>query len=151
VKTFSHLGMQRPENPPRSVGASSLAVLFLPCRVDHESTLPWLMGMMWCDNVVFLALVSPIYSGDRTAMHEGRSVLIPFDPVRRRIVDLDLSCSVLCPWLWTGTITSGLVLSKLDSPGGDVTGHSSEALMIQMRLCWGEASRAEEAGRTASL
>jgi len=44
-------------------------------------------------------------------------------------MDTELSCS-LCPWLRTGTITSGLVLSKLDSPGGDVTGHSSEALMI---------------------
>jgi len=147
VKTFSHLGMQGPENPPRSVGASSLAVLFPPCRVEHVSTSPWLMGMMWCDNIVFLALVSPIYSGDRTAMHEGRSVLISFDPVKRRIVDPDLSCSVLCPWLWTGTITSGRVRSSW----GDVTGHPSEALMVQMRLCWGEASRAEEAGRTASL
>ncbi len=47
--------------------------------------------------------------------------------------------------------TSGLVLSKLDSPGGDVAGHSSDAQMIQMRLCWGGASRAEEAGGTGSI
>ena len=91
------------------------------------------------------------YPGDRIAMHEGRRVLISFDPVRRRTVDTELSCSVFCPCLRTGTLPSGLVVSKLDSPGGDVTGHSSEALMIQMRLCWGGASRAEEAGGTGSI
>ena len=50
-----------------------------------------------------------------------------------------------------GPTTSGLVLSKLDSSGGDVAGHSSAGLMIQTRPCWGGASRAEEAGRTGSI
>ncbi len=119
--------MQRPENPPRSVGASSLTVLFPPCRVEHESTSPWLMGMMWCDPVVFLVLVSLIYPSVPGTMHEGRNVLISFDQMRRRTVTPIHLVRSFVP-----LTTSGLVLSKLDSPGGDVEGYSSEALMIQM-------------------
>ena len=106
---------------------------------------------MWCDSVVVLALMSPIYPGVPGTMHEGRCVLISFDPARRWTVDTNLPCSVLCPRWRTGPTTSGLVLSKLDSPGGDVAGHSSEGLMIQTRLCWGGASRAEEEGWTGSI
>ena len=69
-------GMQRPKNLPRSVRTSSLAVLFPPCRAEHESMSPRPMGMM---------------------MHESRTVLTSFDQTRRLTVDTDLSCSVLCP------------------------------------------------------